>query len=235
MKKNKNKFKNEVILNNNPKSAFSESIRSIRANLQFSDLDNNKKVILMTSANPHEGKSFVTANLACSFAKEGKKVLIIDADLRKGRQHRIFRIKNNRSLGYSNMILKSKRKNFIIDPYINKTFFENLDIINIGKTPPSPTELLSSENNKKLLELLKEKYDYIFLDCPPVIGLSDALILSQLSDYNVIVAIAKQTKQEHLLEVKKAFEIAKTKITGVILNKVERKKHSYYYYGYYGD
>jgi len=225
--------KNEIILNDNPKSSFSESIKSIRANLKFSDLNGNKKVILMTSANPGEGKSFITANLAAAFAKEGKKTLIIDADLRKGRQHRIFQIKNNTNLGYSNMIVNVNKEEFNIVPYINKTNITNLDFINLGTTPPSPTELLSSDNNKILLNLLKEKYDYIFLDCPPVLGLSDTLILSRLSDYNIVVTTNKKTKLENLITVKKAFEKAKTNITGVILNQVEKKHNSYY--GYYGQ
>ncbi len=225
--------KNEIILNDNPKSSFSESIKSIRANLKFSDLDGNKKVILMTSANPGEGKSFITANLAAAFAKDNKKTLIIDADLRKGRQHRIFQTRNNTNLGYSNMIVNVNKEGFDITSYINKTSIPNLDFINLGATPPSPTELLSADNNKILLNILKEKYDYIFLDCPPVLGLSDTLILSRLSDYNIVVATNKKTKLENLIDVKKAFEKAKTSVTGVILNQVEKKHNNYY--GYYGE
>lgn len=228
--------KHEIYLNDNPKSGFSESIKSVRANLQFSDLDENKKVILITSTSPQEGKSFISANLASAFAKEGKRVLLIDADLRKGRQHRVFGVKNNRKLGYANMIRKFNKKDFELDSYINKTFIPNLYLINLGVTPPSPTELLSSENNKKLIDNLKKYFDYIFLDCPPTLGLSDALILSKLSDYNIIVVANKKTKIEQLKEVKKLFDNANSKITGVILNKVESKKNSYYgYYGYYGE
>jgi len=237
MKTNKNENKNEILLNDNPKSSFSESIKSIRANLKFSDLDGGNKVILMTSANPSEGKSFITANLACSFAKDNKKVLIIDADLRKGRQHRIFGIPNNKHNGYSNMIVNVNKDGFSFDGYINKTDIPNLDFINLGATPPSPTELLSSDNNKLLLEFLKRKYDYIFLDCPPVLGLSDTLILSRISDFNIVVVSNKQTKMEQLLDVKKAFEKAGSNITGVVLNKVDKKRHGYCYgyYGYYGE
>lgn len=225
--------KSELILSDNPKSSFSESIKSIRANLKFSDLTGGKKVILMTSANPSEGKSFITANLAFAFAKDNNRVLIIDADLRKGRQHRIFGIPNDKHTGYSNMIVNVNKQGFDIEQYINKTNVENLDFINLGATPPSPTELLSSDNNKLLLELLKRKYDYIFLDCPPVLGLSDTLILSRLSNYNIVVAANKQTKMEQLMDVRKAFMKAKTNITGVILNKVDKKSHKYY--SYYGE
>lgn len=237
MKTNKNNIKNEILLNDNPKSSFSESIKSIRANLKFSDLDGGNKVILMTSANPSEGKSFISANLACSFAKDNKKVLIIDADLRKGRQHRIFGVPNNKKNGYSNMIVNVNRDGFTFDGYINKTEIPNLDFINLGATPPSPTELLSSDNNRLLLEFLKRKYDYIFLDCPPVLGLSDTLILSKISDFNLVVVSNKSTKMEQLLEVKKAFEKAGSNITGVILNNTTKKRHGYGYgyYGYYGE
>jgi len=235
MKTNKNEKRNEILLNDNPKSSFSESIKSIRANLKLSDLDGGNKIILMTSANPSEGKSFITANLAAAFAKDNKKILIIDADLRKGRQHRIFGTVNDKHNGYSNMIVNVNRDGFTFDGYINKTEIPNLDFINLGATPPSPTELLSSDNNRLLLEFLKRKYDYIFLDCPPVLGLSDTLILSRISDFNIVVVSNKSTKIEQLLDVKKAFEKASSSITGVVLNKVDKKRHSYGYYGYYGE
>lgn len=227
-------FKKEVFLNSNPKSTFSESINSIKTNLRFSDLNGDKKVILITSSTPGEGKSFITANLAASFTANNKKVLIIDADLRKGRQNRIFRFKNDPLYGYSNMIVNVNSYDFDISDYIKKTTIPRLYVISRGQTPPSPLELLSSSNNRRLLNMLKEQFDYIFIDCPPVI-VSDALVLSKYSDQNIVVVAQNITKIESLNEVKLMFEKANSKITGVILNKADKHSKKYGHYGYYSE
>ena len=100
----------ELLVSNNPKSAFSESIKTIRTNLQFLLVGNESKVILLTSPEPGDGKSFISANLAIAFTQENKRVLLIDSDLRKGRQHRLFKAENDKSKGYSNLILSSKER-----------------------------------------------------------------------------------------------------------------------------
>ena len=222
----------ELLVNYNPKSSFSESIKTIRTNLQFSLVNSNVKVILLTSPEPGDGKSFISANLAAAFAQEGKKVLLIDSDLRKGRQHRIFKIKNDRSKGYSNLILSSKDEH-TINSFINKTEVKNLDLLTIGAMPPNPSELLSSTNNRELINKLRTMYDVIILDCAPVLGLNDTLVMTKLSDVNVVVCTKRKTKLESLEQVKKSFERVNTKINGVILNKVKQKDISYY--GYYGE
>lgn len=222
----------ELLVNNSPKSSFSESIKTIRTNLQFSLFDSNTKVILLTSPEPGDGKSFISANLAIAFAQENKRVLLIDSDLRKGRQHKIFKIKNDRSKGYSNLILSSKDE-MTINSFINHTEVKNLDLLTTGAMPPNPSELLSSTNNKELIEKLRAMYDIIILDCAPVIGLNDTLVMTKLSDVNAVVVTKRKTKLESLEQVKKAFEKANNKINGVILNKVKQKDISYY--GYYGE
>ena len=222
----------ELLVNNSPKSSFSESIKTIRTNLQFSLVDSNTKVILLTSPEPGDGKSFISANLAIAFAQENKRVLLIDSDLRKGRQHKIFKIKNDRSKGYSNLILSSKDE-MTINSFINHTEVKNLDLLTTGAMPPNPSELLSSTNNKELIEKLRAMYDIIILDCAPVIGLNDTLVMTKLSDVNAVVVTKRKTKLESLEQVKKAFEKANNKINGVILNKVKQKDISYY--GYYGE
>lgn len=222
----------ELLVNNSPKSSFSESIKTIRTNLQFSLVDSNTKVILLTSPEPGDGKSFISANLAIAFAQENKRVLLIDSDLRKGRQHKIFKIKNDRSKGYSNLILSSKDE-MTINSFINHTEVKNLDLLTTGAMPPNPSELLSSTNNKELIEKLRAMYDIIILDCAPVIGLNDTLVMTKLSDVNAVVVTKRKTKLESLEQVKKAFEKVNNKINGVILNKVKQKDISYY--GYYGE
>ena len=228
----------DLVINRNPKSLFAESIRSIRTNLAFSSLDKDIKIIINTSPEASDGKSFVTANLAVAYAQEGKKVLLIDADLRRGRQHEIFEIMNVTSGGYSNLMLNYK-ENIPLEKYIFPTFDKNIDLLPTGPMPPNPVELLASENNKMLLDRLKRKYDLIIMDCAPVIGLSDSLILATMSDINMLTVSAKKTKMENLERAKKQFEQANTKINGVILNKAPMKGNGYYSYyynnDYYGD
>ena len=228
----------DLVINRNPKSLFAESIRSIRTNLAFSSLDKDIKIIINTSPEASDGKSFVTANLAVAYAQEGKKVLLIDADLRRGRQHEIFEIMNVTSGGYSNLMLNYK-ENIPLEKYIFPTFDKNIDLLPTGPMPPNPVELLASENNKMLLDRLKRKYDLIIMDCAPVIGLSDSLILATMSDINMLTVSAKKTKMENLERAKKQFEQANTKINGVILNKAPMRGNGYYSYyynnDYYGD
>lgn len=224
--------KTELLVNHNPKSSFSESIKTVRTNLQFSLVNSDVKVILLTSPEPGDGKSFVSANLAAAFAQENKKVLLIDSDLRKGRQHRIFNIKNDRSKGYSNLILSSKDEH-TINSFIEHTEIENLDLLPTGAMPPNSSELLASINNKELITKLRKMYDIIILDCAPVLGLNDTLVMTKLSDVNVVVVTKRKTKIELLDQVKKSFEKVNSKINGVILNRVKQEDNSYY--GYYGE
>ena len=227
----------DLIINVNPKSIFSEAIKTIRTNLAFSNIDKEMKVILTTSPQSGDGKSFITANLAVAYAQEDKKVLVVDCDLRKGRQHEIFEVMNLTSGGYSNLILNYKDE-IKLNKYIVGTTNKNIDLLPTGPTPPNPVELLVSENNKKLMKQLREKYDIILLDCPPVLGLSDTMIMTKYSDANVIVVSSRRTKIESLDKAKKVFAQANAKITGVIINRASVKDNSYYsYYSneYYGE
>ena len=222
----------DLIINVNPKSIFSESIKTIRTNLAFSAIGNEMKVLIATSPAAGDGKSFIAANLAVAYAQEGKKVLMIDCDLRRGRQHEIFEVMNLTSGGYSNLILNYK-EDVNLGKYIMKTSNANVDLLPTGPTPPNPIELLASENNQKLLNELRKLYDIIILDCPPVIGLSDTMIMTKFSDANIIVVSNKKTKIESLDRAKKIFAQANAKITGVVINKASVKGSSYY--SYYSD
>ena len=227
----------DLVINVNPKSIFSEAIKTIRTNLAFSMIDKEMKTILLTSPQAGDGKSFITANLAVAYAQEDKKVLVVDCDLRKGRQHEIFEVMNVTSGGYSNLILNYK-DDIKINKYIVSTSNKNIDLLPTGPTPPNPVELLASENNKKLIAKLREKYDIILLDCPPVLGLSDTMIMTKCSDANLIVVSSRKTKVENLDKAKKVFAQANAKITGVIINRASVKDNTYYsYYSseYYGD
>jgi len=231
----------DLLITKNPKSRFAEAIKTVRTNLAFSNIDKENKVILITSCEPGDGKSFISANLAAAYAEEGKTVLLIDCDLRKGRQHEIFDIANSVKGGYSNLILNYKENNktgFKFANYIVPTSIDNLSLLTCGPIPPNPTELLSSHNNEALLNKLRDKFDIIILDSTPVIGLSDTVIMTKYSDVNLLVVANNKTKIELISRAKKVFQTANKDITGVIINKVNTKGSSYGSYysdSYYGE
>lgn len=215
---------NELIVANNPKSGVAEAIKTIRTNLLFSSIDEPVKSILMTSSMSGEGKSFVSANLAVAFAQAGVKVLIVDCDLRRGRQHKIFNIDNEQ--GLSNLLLDDVDKNY--KKYIKKTRYENIYVLPMGIVPPNPSELLASAKNKQLVKLLKQKFDLVIYDGVPVGGLTDSIIMADLVDKIVIVSAYKITPVEFLANTNKALEKFRDKIAGVILNKFPSSKDHYY-------
>ena len=223
----KNKENKDLITHKNPKSVVSEGIRTIRTNLQFSNVDNNVKKIMFTSSMPGEGKSFISTNVAIAFAQDGHKVLIVDCDMRKGRLHRIFNETNNK--GLSNLLIDNKD----IKKYIKQTKIKNLSILTCGTTPPNPSELLNSEANKKLIKKLEEEYDYIIFDCVPINGLPDSIIMSKIVDRVIIVSANKETPMDLLIKTTKSLQTVDSNIAGVILNKVNTTYDKYYghYYG----
>ena len=236
----------DLLLNLNKKTSFTESIKSIRTNLAFSEVDKKMQVILITSAQPGDGKSFISANLALAYKDEDKKVLLIDADLRFGRQNQIFRVVNSANKGYSNLILNyqeagtgknKKAVDFDIKDYIVKTK-QGIDLIPNGPTPPNPIELLASNNNEKVIAQLKKMYDIIIIDCTPVLGISDAIVMTKYSDANILVVSNKKTKLELVSRVEKIFSQSHASLTGVVINKVDVSEGGYYGYysnSYYGE
>lgn len=217
----------ELIVNRYPKSAVSEAIKTVRTNLKFSSSDKKIKTILVTSATSGEGKSFISANLAIDYASSGKKVLLIDCDLRKGRLQDIFNIVTNSRMGLSNLLIDdSWKKN--LGEYISDTEYKNLNVLSTGTIPPNPSVLLESLKLEKVVEELKNKYDVIIFDCTPVIGLTDTLIVSRLADIVLLVARARKTTPELLESAKRALENVNASIGGVILNRVEFYNRNYY-------
>ena len=220
---------NELIIYSDPKSSMSEAIRTLRTNLQFASVDQKIKTILVTSSIPGEGKSFIAANLAAAFAGAGSKVLLVDCDIRKGRQHTIFGLHNKK--GLSNLLLKDVSEDY--QNYIHESGIEGLSILFKGITPPNPSELLNSEKNKQLVSILYNEYDIIIFDGAPINGLPDSLVMSTLVDGTIIVTGAKTTSFNMLEETKKSLENVNANILGVILNRTEVRKNKYYG-GYYG-
>ena len=231
-------MKREVIAQIEPKSPVSEIFRTLRTNIQFMNTSKGMKTLLVTSTMPGEGKSWVTCNLAVTFAQAGKKVIIIDSDMRKGRQHLIFDV--NKKPGLSNYLSSIDEfginKEVNIVNYIRETEVENLFLIPAGDVPPNPSELLVSERMLNMIEELKEIFDLIIFDSTPSEIVTDAIILSRFVDSTIIVTEHKATKTEALKRIKTNIENVGGKIAGIIINKQKdnTKKYNGEYY-YYGD
>ncbi|MBD9159136.1 MAG: polysaccharide biosynthesis tyrosine autokinase [Clostridiales bacterium] len=230
-------MKRELIVQQDPKSPISEVFRTLRTNIQFMNTKGKLKTILVTSTLPGEGKSWVSSNLAVTFAQAGKKVVLIDADMRKGRQYSIFEVSPRPGLSnYLSGIDESNDENHEINlvDYIQETDVENLYLIAAGNIPPNPAELLIAPQMVDLLEQLKEMSDIIIIDGTPSQLVTDALILTRLVDSTLIVTASNQTKKEDLKRIIANIEQVGGKIAGVVVNKIlinAKKYEQSYYYG----
>ena len=207
-----------------PKSPIAEQFRTIRTNIQFSSIDQELQTIIVTSSGPAEGKSTTTANLAVVFAQQGKRVLLIDADLRKPTVHYTFRQENH--IGLSNVLTRQST----LQEAVKVTSQDKLWVLSSGPIPPNPSELLGSKGMQTLLEQAKEEYDVIILDTPPVLAVTDAQILSNTADGVVLVVSSGKTETESAKKAKELLESAKAKILGVVLNNKKVQDSQYYYY-----
>lgn len=205
-----------------------EAYKNIRMNLLYSLVNSEKKIVVITSSMKNEGKTTTAANLAMSISQNDARVLLIDADLRKARQHKLFRISNQN--GLSKLIINQ----CTLDEAINKNVKPGFDLITAGPLPPNPSELLGSKNMKILLDKLSQMYDYIIIDTPPLNIVSDALALVDSAAGFVVVARHKITQYPELQRATESIEAVHGNILGVIINDVKRKfdtySNSYYYY-----
>ena len=217
-----------IISYNDPKSVISEQYREIRTNIEYSNVDQNTKTILVTSSDKNEGKTTTVSNLAVSFANLNKKVLLIDCDLRNASIHKMFKINN--IYGLTDILAKDKA----VDKCIQKTELENLYVLTAGAIPPNPAEILSSEKMKNLIEDLKNIYDYIFIDTPPIGLVTDAGALSSFIDGVVLVVKSESIEKKYLEETKKKLDAVDARILGAILNSYKSEQKDYDYYSYYG-
>ena len=217
----------KIISIRKPKSPISESYRGIRTSIEFSNLDKEMKIINVTSSMQGEGKSTVIANLAVSFANLEKKVLLLEGDLRNPSVHRMFNISNIN--GLTDILLNNK--NFA--ECVHCTEIKNLHILTCGAVPPNPSEILSSKKMKEFINSLREYYDYIFIDTPPIGIVTDAGIISTYSDGCVFVVGSKQCDIEMAKIAKKRLNDVGANIIGAVLNKFEAEGNGYSYYNYY--
>ena len=226
-------MRNELITFVSPKTQISEVFRTLRTNIQFMNVDEKLKSLLITSTVPGEGKSWITANLAITFAQAGKRVLLVDADMRKGRQHKLFELNNDK--GLSNYLIMTAKEEGLntIGEYIQTSLIDNLYVMTCGMVPPNPSELLTSQKMVDLIKYLESIFDIVIFDGTPSTIVTDAIILSKFVDSTLIVASYKQTKIDDLKQVKKNILNVGGNIAGVIANKMPTTKKEYnsgYYY-----
>lgn len=222
---------NEIVILDNAKSPVAEAFRALRTNVTFTQ---NTKTILITSSRMGEGKSYVAANLAATIAKTDKKVIIVDADMRKGRQNKIFGLENKR--GLSNYLANCEETKVDISDvtsYIKTTKVPNLHLMTSGSRPSNPAELLSAPKIKGLLSVLGEIYDIIIIDGTPSSIIADSVVISRFTDFTMLVTAYKTSKLEEVKKLIKSFEQVGTRLNGAVLNKYPLTKEGYtssYYY-----
>ncbi|MGM8366177.1 CpsD/CapB family tyrosine-protein kinase [Virgibacillus sp. W0181] len=226
-KQSRNNKIRHLITKLNPRSPISEQYRTIRTNLQFASVDEELQSILISSPGPAAGKSMTVANLAVTYAQQGKRVLLIDADMRKPTVHYTFRLDNLR--GLSNVLVGEST----LEDAIVSSDVDNLDLISCGPIPPNPSELLASKKMQTTLELAKKLYDIIIFDTPPILAVADAQILANIVDGSLLVVRSKVTEYEAAEKSKEVLAGASAKLLGAVLNDREKAKSDYYYY--YGN
>lgn len=220
----------------NPKAPTTEAFRTLRTNIQFSSIDKKLKTMVVTSSTPGEGKSTIAVNLAAIIAQSKEKVLLIDCDLRKPNIHSIIGKSNLE--GLTNILVGNR----VVEEVAYKCEgLENLEIITSGPIPPNPAELLGSNRMKMFMAAVKEEYDMVILDTPPIGAVTDSVILSTIVDGLILVAAIAETDIEALVRGKDSLDKVDPNIIGVVLNKLPiggkgSKQYGYYEdYGYYGE
>ena len=223
-----------LVTQHDPKSPAAEAYKVIRTSIQFAKAGNSLKTIAITSCTPDEGKSTTAANLAIVLTQTGKRVLLMDCDMRNPTVHKNFKLSNK--VGLSSCISLGTE----LDEAVQETELENLDALTSGVIPPNPSELLGSERMHDILSRAREEYDYVLIDTPPVLPVTDALVLSRIVDGVVLVLDSGEIKVEMARDVKNQLVHAGANILGVVLNKVRSEHHGYgygyyYYYGHEGS
>lgn len=229
-------MRKELIAFQDPKSPISEIFRTLRTNIQFMNAKGKLKTLLVTSTLPGEGKSWVSSNLAVTFAQAGKKVILVDADMRKGRQYTILGASPRPGLSnyLSGIGANSEEETADVTEYIQETDVENLYLISAGNVPPNPSELLIAPQMVELLERLKDLCDIVIIDGTPSQLVADSLILTRLVDSTLIVTASRETKKEDLKRIINNITQVGGKIAGVVVNKItvsSKKYEQAYYYG----
>ncbi len=213
-----------------PRSAVAEAYRALRTNIEFSSLDASIDTLLVTSSIPGEGKTVTSCNLAVVFAQAGRRVILVDADLRKPGVHQVFDLPNTSGL---TTLLRDDHAS--MDAVAQVTEQDNLRVVTTGPLPPNPAELLGSRRMRTVLERLKAEGDLLILDSPPIQAVTDAAILSSFLDATLLVIDARRSRRRTVRPACETLTRAGAKVLGAVLNRMPDRAASSSYYAYYGD
>ncbi|MBU8854001.1 CpsD/CapB family tyrosine-protein kinase [Bacillus sp. FJAT-26377] len=217
-------LKRRLLAHNSPKDPVAEQYRTIRTNIQFSNVDQDIKTIVLTSSGAEEGKSTTSSNLATVYAQQGLNVLLIDADLRKPTGHYTFRLENH--IGLTNVLTRQST----LAQAVQESEIPHLSVLTSGPIPPNPSELLASAQMAELLKEMKQQFDMIIFDTPPILAVADAQILANQVDGTILVVSSGKTEKDAALKSKELLSNAQGKLLGVVLNNRKVEEGNYYYY-----
>jgi polysaccharide biosynthesis transport protein len=222
-----------------PRAPVSEAFRVLRTGIQYSSVDNPNRTLLIAGATPREGKSTTAANLAVVMAQAGNRVLLIDADLRRPRMHRLFDLPNRR--GLTSLLLEfdtaqhEEEAQILAREMVQATQIDGLQLLTSGPVPPNPSELLGSKKMKNLLDILTNQYDFLILDSPPILSVTDAAVLSTQVDGTLLVVRAYKARRNLIHQATDLLREVNANILGSVLNAIPPKSEGYRFYYYYQD
>jgi non-specific protein-tyrosine kinase len=220
---------NNLIAAHEPHSLVTEAYRNLRTNVRVTSVDEPLRTLVVTSANPSEGKTTTLANLGVVMAQAGNRVVLVDTDLRRSMLHKKFDVPNRE--GLTNALLEDEP---VLDGWLRETEIENLRVLTSGPLPPNPSELLGSQKMRKLIERLKDEADVILFDTPPVLMLSDASVLALETDGVLLIAEAGRTRRTAARQTVERLQELGVNVVGVVLNRVRQQRpKGYGYYQYY--
>lgn len=220
---------NPLLLASNPRLHFGEAYRTLRTNLQFATLNHPCRSLLVTSAGPGEGKSFTSSNLAVVLAQAGKRILIVDSDIRRPTLHKNFSVSNE--TGLTNLLLADDQTDS--SPYVQKANYDGLYVLTSGPLPPNPSELLSSPHMARVVAALRQEFDLVLYDSPPMLAVADASILSALVDGVLLVVQAGRNRGDALAQVRDSLSRPGAMLLGTVLNRFSASRNGHYYYNYH--